>query len=71
MENNNKQTDEIVASSQKEETQKSPQSTGRLNIVDINKRNVEERKKEKISSYIVAGVSVYCLSHLNKSFCDK
>ena len=56
MENNNKQTDEIVASSQKEETQKSPQSTGRLNIVDINKRNVEERKKEKISSYIVAGI---------------
>ena len=47
MENNNKQTDEIVASSQKEETQKSPESTGRLNIDDINKRNIEERKKKK------------------------
>ena len=56
MENSNKQTDEIVLSSQKEETQKSPESTGRLNIDDINKRNVEERKKEKKSSYIAIGI---------------
>ena len=56
MENNNKQTDEIVASSQKEGTQKSTESTARLNIDDINKRNVEERKKEKKSSYIITGI---------------
>ena len=52
MENNNKQTDEIVASSQKEGTQQSPESTARINIDDINKRNVQERKKEK-NQYIL------------------
>ena len=56
MENNNKQTDEIVASSQKEGTQKSPESTGRLNIDDINKRNAEEKKKEKKLSYFITGI---------------
>ena len=56
MENNNKQIDEIVASSQKEGTQKSPESTGRLNIEDINRRNAEEKKKEKKSSYIITGI---------------
>ena len=56
MENNIKQTDEIETSSQKEGTQKSPESTGRLNIDDINKRNIEERKKEKKSLYIVTGI---------------
>ena len=56
MENNGKQTDEIVTSSQKERTQKSPESTGRLNIDDINKRNIEERKKEKKSLYILTGI---------------
>ena len=58
MENSNKQTDEIETSSQKEGTQKSPESTGRLNIDDINKRNAEERKKEKKSSYIITGIVV-------------
>ena len=47
MENSNKQIDEIAASSQKERTQKSPQSAGRLNIEDINRRNAEEKKKRK------------------------
>ena len=56
MENNNKQTDEIVASSQKEGTQESQKSAGRLNIDDINKRNAEEKKKEKKSSYIITGI---------------
>ena len=56
MENNNKQTDEIVASRQKEGTQKSPESTGRLNIDDIKRRNNEEREKEKKSLYIVTGM---------------
>ncbi len=58
MENNNKQTDEIAALSQKEGTQKSSESTGRLNIDDINRRNAEERKKEKKSSYIITGMVV-------------
>ena len=44
MENNNKQIDEIAASSQKEETQKSSESAGRLNIDDINRRNGEKKK---------------------------
>ena len=56
MENNNKKTDEIAASAQKEETQGSPELTGRLNIDDINKRNAEEKKKEKKSSYIITGI---------------
>ena len=58
MENNNKQIDEIAASSQKEGTQKSSESAGRLNIDDINRRNAEERKKEKKSSYIITGIVV-------------
>ena len=58
MENKNKQTDEIAALSQKEGVQKSPESSGRLNIDDINKRNAEERKKEKKSSYIITGIVV-------------
>ena len=58
MENNNKQTDEIAALSQKEGTQKSSESAGRLNIDDINRRNAEERKKEKKSSYITTGIVV-------------
>ena len=56
MENNNKQVDEIAASSQKEGTQKSSESEGRLNIDDINRRNAEERKKEKKLSYIITGI---------------
>ena len=56
MENNNKQTDEIAALSQKERTQKSSESAGRLNIDDINRRNAEEKKKEKKSSYIITGI---------------
>ena len=58
MENRNKKTDEIAASSQKEGTQKNPESAGRLNIDDINRRNAEEKKKEKKSSYIITGIVV-------------
>ena len=47
MENENKQIDEIAVSSQKEGTQKSPESAGRINIDDINRRNAEEIKKKK------------------------
>ena len=56
MENNNKQTDETAALSQKEGTQKSPESADRLNIDDINRRNAEEKKKEKKTSYIITGI---------------
>ena len=55
MENNNKQIEEIVASSQKEGTQESPKSAGRLNIDDINRRNAEKKKYKK-SSYIITGI---------------
>ena len=58
MENKDKQTDEIAALSQKEWTQKSSELAGRLNIDDINRRNAEERKKEKKSSYITTGIVV-------------
>ena len=58
MENDNKQIDEIAVSSQKEGTQKSPESAGRVNIDDINRRNAEEIKKEKKSSYIITGIVV-------------
>ena len=51
MENNNKQIEEIVASSQKEGTQESPKSAGRLNIDDINRRNAEKKKINKIIIY--------------------
>ena len=39
MENKDRKIDEIVTSSQKEGTQKSPESGGRINIDDINRRN--------------------------------
>ena len=58
MEDENKQIDEIAASSQKEGTQENPKSAGRLNIDDINRRNAEEIKKEKKSSYIITGIVV-------------
>ena len=58
MENKDRKIDEIVTSSQKEGTQKSPESGGRINIDDINRRNAEEIKKEKKSSYIITGIVV-------------
>ena len=41
----------------KEGTQKNPEPAGRLNIDDINRRNAEEIKKEKKSSYIITGIA--------------
>ena len=50
MENNrdqmNEKNNETITSTQ-EIAQKRSQSTGRLNIEDINRRNAEERRKEK------------------------
>ena len=36
--------------------QLSQMSSGRININDINKRNAEQEKQEKNSSYIVSGI---------------
>ena len=44
--------------SMQENAQERSQSTGKLNIEDINKRNAEERRQEKKSSYIVVGILV-------------
>jgi len=44
--------------SMQENAQERSQSTGKINIEDINKRNAEERRQEKKSSYIVAGIVV-------------
>ena len=59
MENNNDQTDskndEIETAVQKGAEQNSEPTT-RPNINDINKRNQEERKQERRSTYIVAGI---------------
>ena len=71
MENKNKPTDEIAALSQKEGTQKSSESAGRLNIDDINRRNAEERKKEKKSSYIITGIAVGLLIVVGIFFFNK
>ena len=41
-----------------EEINERTESSGRLNIDDINKRNAEERKKEKKLSYTITGIVV-------------
>ena len=49
------ENDEIETAVQKGAEQNS-EPTARINIDDINKRNAEERKQEKRSIYIVAGI---------------
>ena len=49
--------DETVTSTH-ERPQESYAPTGRTNINDINKRNAEQEKQEKKSSYIAAGIIV-------------
>ena len=61
MENNRDQIDEKnnkTITWTEENAQELSQSTGRVNIEDINRRNAEERRQEKKSSYIVAGIVV-------------
>ena len=55
-----KKNNETISLTQKNAQERS-QSTGRLNIEDINRRNAEERRQEKKSSYIVAGIVVVIL----------
>tara|TARA_B100000959_G_scaffold171720_1_gene179775 strand:- start:740 stop:937 length:198 start_codon:yes stop_codon:yes gene_type:complete len=52
-----KKNNETISLTQKNAQERS-QSTGRLNIEDINRRNAEERRQEKKSLYIVAGIIV-------------
>ncbi len=61
MENNRDQMDEKnneTITLTQENAQERSQSTGRTNIEDINRRNAEERRQEKKTSYIVAGIVV-------------
>ena len=58
-----KKDDETVASEQ-ESLQESYALTGRVNINDINKRNAEQEKQEKKSSYTVAGIIVLFIAFI-------
>ena len=55
--------DETVTSTHKE-PQKSYAPAGRTNINDINKRNAEQEKQEKKSSYTVAGIIVLFIAFI-------
>ena len=67
MENDKGQTvernDETITSTH-ERPQESYAPTGRTNINDINKRNAEQEKHEKKSSYIVAGIVVLLIAFI-------
>ena len=55
--------DETVTSTY-EKPQESYVPTGRTNINDINKRNAEQEKQEKKSSYTVAGTIVLFIAFI-------
>ena len=44
--------------------QENQASAGRININDINKRNAEQEKQEKKSSYTVAGIIVLFITFI-------
>ena len=48
--------DEKTVTSTQEETNKRSMSTGRPNIDDITKRNEEEKKQDRKSTYTIAGI---------------
>ena len=52
--------DETVTSMH-ERPQESYAPTGRTNINDINKRNAEQEKQEKKSSYTMAGIVIFLI----------
>ena len=54
--------DEKTVTSTQEETDKRSMSTGRPNIDDINKRNEEERKQDRKSTYTIAGAVVLLIA---------
>ena len=53
-----------TATSTHERPQESYAPTGRTNINDINKRNAEQDKQEKKSSYTVAGIIVLFIAFI-------
>ena len=67
MENDKDQTvernDETIISTHVR-PQESYAPTGRTNINDINKRNAEQEKQEKNSSYTVAGIIVLIIAFI-------
>ena len=54
--------DEKTMTSTKEETNKRSMSTGRPNIDDITKRNEEEKKQDRKSTYTIAGIVVLLIA---------
>ena len=54
--------DEKTVTSTQEETDKRSMSTGRPNIDDITKRNEEEKKQDRKSTYTIAGIVVFLIA---------
>ena len=54
--------DEKTVTSTQEETNKRSMSTGRPNIDDITKRNEEEKKQDRKSTYTIAGIVVLLIA---------
>ena len=54
--------DEKTVTSTWEETNKRSMSTGRPNIDDITKRNEEEKKQDRKSTYTIAGIVVLLIA---------
>ena len=54
--------DEKTETSTQEETDKRSMSTGRPNIDDITKRNEEEKKQDRKSTYTIAGIVVLLIA---------
>ena len=54
--------DEKIVTSMQEETNKRSMSTGRPNIDDITKRNEEEKKQDRKSTYTIAGIVVLLIA---------
>ena len=54
--------DEKTVTSTQEETNKRSMSTGRPNIEDITKRNEEEKKQDRKSTYTIAGIVVLLIA---------
>ena len=54
--------DEKTMTSTQEETNKRSMSTGRPNIDEITKRNEEEKKQDRKSTYTIAGIVVLLIA---------
>ena len=54
--------DEKSVTSTQKETNKRSMSTGRPNIDDITKRNEEEKKQDRKSTYTIAGIVVLLIA---------